>query len=53
MKALVLAGPIPQIELIRQLRERNITTVLADGNSNCPARPCADAFYQIQIFDAQ
>ena len=53
MKALVLAGSIPQIELLRQLRERNITTVLADGNSNCLARPYADIFYQVQIFDAQ
>ena len=32
MKALVLAGGLPQIELIEQLKARGITTVLADGN---------------------
>ena len=51
MKALVLAGGIPQIELIRQLKERGITTLLADGNPNAVARPYADAFAQINIFD--
>ncbi len=51
MKALVLAGGLPQIELIKQLKERNIVTVLADGNANALARPYADIFYQIPIFD--
>ena len=31
MKALVLAGGLPQIELLKQLRARGIQTVLADG----------------------
>lgn len=53
MKALVLAGGLPQIELIKQLKERNITTVLADGNANALARPYADIFYQIPIFDVE
>jgi len=53
MKALVLAGGLPQIELIRQLKERNITTVLADGNANALAREYADIFYQIAIFDVE
>ena len=29
MKALILAGGLPQIELIKQLKARGITTVLA------------------------
>lgn len=53
MKALVLAGGIPQIELIRQLKSRGITTVLADGSANAVARPYADIFYQVNIFDIQ
>lgn len=51
MKAFVLAGGLPQIELIKQLKSRNITTVLADGNQNPLAKPYADIFYQINIFD--
>lgn len=51
MKALVLAGGFAQIELICQLKERGITTVLADGNANALARPFADLFYQIPLFD--
>lgn len=51
MKALVLAGGLPQIELIKQLKRRNIVTVLADGNANAIARPYCDVFYQIPIFD--
>lgn len=51
MKALVLAGGFAQIELIKQLKEREITTVLADGNTNALARPYADLFYQIPLFD--
>lgn len=53
MKALVLAGGLPQIELINQLKDRGITTVLADGNPNAIARPYADVFYQIPIFDVE
>ena len=53
MKALVLAGGLPQIELINQLKARNITTVLADGNPNALARPYADIFYQLAIFDVE
>lgn len=51
MKALVLAGGLPQIELIEQLKARGITTILADGNPNALARPYADSFYQLAIFD--
>lgn len=51
MKALVLAGGIPQIELIKQLKNRGITTVLADGSPKAVARPYADSFYEVNIFD--
>ena len=51
MKALVVAGGVPQIELIKQLKSRGITTVLADGSPNAVARPFADIFYHVNIFD--
>ena len=53
MKALVLAGGLPQIELIKQLKNRKIETVLCDGNENPLARPYADIFYQVPIFDVE
>ena len=53
MKALVVAGGLAQIELINQLKERGITTVLIDGNPNALARPYADKFYQMAIFDIE
>jgi len=53
MKAFVLAGGLAQIELLQQLKARGITTVLADGNANALARPYADIFYQIPIFDVE
>ncbi len=53
MKALIIAGGLPQIELIRQLKERGITTVLADGSPKAIAAPYADSFHVIQIFDIE
>lgn len=53
MKAFVIAGGLPQIELLNQLKARGITTVLADGNENAIARPYADIFYRIPIFDIE
>lgn len=53
MKALVLAGGLPQIELLKQLKSRNVETVLCDGNANALARPFADSFCQIPIFDVE
>ena len=53
MKALVLAGGLPQITLIKQLKERNVITILADGNATPIARPYADKFYQVNIFDIE
>lgn len=51
MKALVIAGGVPQIELIRQLHGRGIETLLADGNPDAIARPFADRFFHVDIFD--
>lgn len=51
MKALVLAGGLPQIELMRQLKSRGIRSVLLDGSAQPIAKPYADAFYQVNIFD--
>ena len=51
IKAFVIAGGVPQIELIKQLKSRGIVTVLADGSPNALARPYADVFYNVNIFD--
>ncbi len=51
MKAFVIAGGVPQIELIKQLKSRGITTVLADGSLKAVARPYADIFYHEDVFD--
>lgn len=53
MKALVLAGGLPQIDLLNQLHDRGIQTVLADGSDRCVAKEYADRFYQIPIFDVE
>lgn len=51
MKALVIAGGLPQIELIKQLKERGITALLADGSPGAVARPYADKFFHVDVFD--
>ncbi len=53
MKALVLCGGIPQAELLRQLKARGITTILADMNEKVSARKYADVFYPISTFDVE
>lgn len=53
MKAFVLAGGLPQITLIKELKKRNIATVLGDGTENALARPYADQFCQVNIFDIE
>ena len=53
MKALVLAGGFPQIELIQKLRLRGIYTLLADYYENPVAREYADEFYQISTLDVE
>lgn len=51
MKALVVAGGVPQITLIQELRDRGVETVLVDGSSTPVALPYADKFYNVNIFD--
>lgn len=51
MKALVLAGGLPQIALIEALKDRGIVTVLADYFPNPVAKPHADVFYQVSTLD--
>ena len=51
MKALVLAGGFPQIELLNQLRSRGIETVLADYYEAPVAKPYADIFYRVSTLD--
>ena len=53
MKALVLAGGLPQIELINNLKRRGITTVLADYFENPVAKPYADIFYRESTLDVE
>lgn len=51
MKALVLAGGLPQTALIQELKSRGIITVLADYFPDPVAKPYADIFYQVSTLD--
>lgn len=51
MKALVVAGGVPQITLIQELKERGVETVLVDGSKTPVALPYADKAYCVNIFD--
>lgn len=51
MKAIVLCGGMPQIELIKELKHRGIETLLVDMNPKAIAIPYADKFYQISTLD--
>ena len=53
MKALVLAGGLPQVALIEELKQRGIKTVLADYNENPVAKQYADIFYQVSTLDVE
>lgn len=53
MRALVIAGGLPQIELIKQLKERGIEALLADGSPAAVARPFADKFFHVDVFDIE
>lgn len=53
MKAFVLAGGLAQIELLKQLKERGIVTILGDGGAAPLAKEYADGFYQVDIFDIE
>ncbi len=51
MKALVLCGGLPQIALIKDLKSRGITTLLADMNEKVAAREYCDEFYKVSVLD--
>lgn len=51
MKALVLCGGVPQIALLKELKSRGVTTILADMNDKVPAREYADKFYKVSVLD--
>lgn len=53
MKALVLAGGFPQIALLKELKKRDIATVLADYYAEPVAKPYADKFYQVSTLDVK
>ncbi len=53
MKALVLAGGFPQIALIKELKKREITVILADYYENPVAKPYADKFYRASTLDIE
>lgn len=53
MKALVIAGGLPQIELIKQLKQRGFEALLADGSPYAVARPYADKFFHVDVFDIE
>lgn len=50
-KALVLAGGIPQAELIKNLKNRGIFTILADMNPEAYAVKFADKFITVSALD--
>ena len=51
MKALVLAGGLPQIDLLKKLKARGIQTILADYYEHPVAIDYADVFYRISTLD--
>ena len=52
-KALVLAGGLPQIELIKELQQRGYYVILADYYENPIAKDYADRFYQKSTLDVE
>lgn len=51
MKALVLAGGFPQIALIKELKSRGYTVILADWNKEPVAKKHADVYYRASTLD--
>ena len=51
MKALVLAGGVPQVDLILKLKQRGIYTLLADYYEYPVGKYYADEFYRISTLD--
>ncbi len=50
-KGLVLCGGVPQAALVKELKRRGVYTILADANENVVARPLADKFCKVSVFD--
>ncbi len=53
MKALVLCGGFPQAALVRELKKRDIFTILADMSENVEARKFSDKFYKVSALDME
>lgn len=53
MKALVLAGGFPQIALIKELKSRGYTVLLADYNEDPVAKPYADVYFRVSTLDIE
>lgn len=53
MKAMILGGVSPHIELIQALKNRNYETLLVDYLDNPPAKPYADRYFQISTLDKE
>lgn len=51
MKALVLCGGRPQEYLVKELKSRGYTVLVADRNEKAPAVAVADAFYPVSTLD--
>lgn len=52
-KAIVLAGGIAQVALIKELKSRGYKTLLADMNPNCVAAKYCDEFYPVSAMDVE
>ena len=50
-RALVLAGGIAQVALIKELKSRGYLTMLADMNPDCVAAKVCDEFYPVSAMD--
>lgn len=53
MKAMILGGVAPHIELIQALKKRDYETILVDYLDNPPARVYADKYYQVSTLDKE
>lgn len=51
MKAMILGGVSPHIELIKKLKDRGYITILLDYNDDPPAKKYADCYYQVSTLD--
>ncbi|MDO5147055.1 MAG: ATP-grasp domain-containing protein [Eubacteriales bacterium] len=51
MKAIVLCGGMSQLQMVKELKNRGIISILADINPNAPAVKYADIFYKVSTLD--